>query len=135
MAVAEALRDLITAKRILPPQLYYMAKDPYNERLLFEQDITFIPTPAGKLRRYFSIMNLIDAPKVVMGLFSGLMKVYNLYPDVVFSKRGYPALPALFSAKLLNIPVVIHESDSHPGRVTLWSAKFARKIAISYPQA
>lgn len=135
MAVAEALRDLITAKRILPPQLYYMAKDPYNERLLFEQDITFIPTPAGKLRRYFSIMNLIDAPKVVMGLFSGLMKVYNLYPDVVFSKGGYPALPALFGAKLLNIPVVIHESDSHPGRVTLWSAKFARKIAISYPQA
>jgi UDP-N-acetylglucosamine--N-acetylmuramyl-(pentapeptide) pyrophosphoryl-undecaprenol N-acetylglucosamine transferase len=135
MAVAEALRDLVTERRILPPQLYYMAKEPYNERTLFENDIQFIPVTAGKLRRYFSLLNVLDIFKVAAGCFSGLMKVYSLYPDVIFSKGGYPAVPGLFAAKILKIPVVIHESDSHPGRVTLWSSRFARKIAISFPQA
>jgi UDP-N-acetylglucosamine--N-acetylmuramyl-(pentapeptide) pyrophosphoryl-undecaprenol N-acetylglucosamine transferase len=61
--------------------------------------------------------------------------VYSIYPDVVVGKGGYGSVPTLFAAKLLRIPVLIHESDSHPGRANLWAGKFARKIAVSYPQA
>jgi len=31
--------------------------------------------------------------------------------------------------------VVIHESDSVPGRVNIWAGKFAQRIAISFPEA
>ncbi|MFA5987790.1 MAG: glycosyltransferase, partial [Candidatus Paceibacterota bacterium] len=40
-----------------------------------------------------------------------------------------------FAARILRIPVVIHEADTVPSRVNLWAAKFARIIAISHPQA
>jgi UDP-N-acetylglucosamine--N-acetylmuramyl-(pentapeptide) pyrophosphoryl-undecaprenol N-acetylglucosamine transferase len=61
--------------------------------------------------------------------------MFSIYPDVVFGKGGYASFPALLAARLLRIPVVIHESDSKPGRVNLWAGKFAKKIALSYPAA
>ncbi len=66
---------------------------------------------------------------------SCLVKVFNLYPDVIFSKGGYASFPVLFAGRLLKIPVVIHESDSVPGKTNLWAGKFAKKIAVSYPEA
>jgi UDP-N-acetylglucosamine--N-acetylmuramyl-(pentapeptide) pyrophosphoryl-undecaprenol N-acetylglucosamine transferase len=56
-----------------------------------------------------------------------------IYPDVVFGKGGYASFPVLFAARFLRIPVVIHESDSKPGKVNAWAGKFARRVAVSYP--
>lgn len=135
IAVAQALNDKAKEKKILPPKLYYMAPSKYNPRALFDNDIEFIPVPAGKIRRYFSILNITDVFKTMWGMFSALIKVYRLYPDVVFGKGGYASFPPIFAAKILRIPVIIHESDSAPGRVNAWAAKFAKKIAVSYPEA
>jgi len=54
---------------------------------------------------------------------------------VIFSKGGYASFPLLFAARLLGVPVIIHETDSIPGRVNVWASKFAKKIAISYPES
>ena len=51
-----------------------------------------------------------------VGAFVGLLRVFSIYPDVIISKGGYAAFPAVFAAKLLHIPLIIHESDSYPGR-------------------
>jgi UDP-N-acetylglucosamine--N-acetylmuramyl-(pentapeptide) pyrophosphoryl-undecaprenol N-acetylglucosamine transferase len=61
--------------------------------------------------------------------------MFFIYPDVVISKGGYSAFPAVFAAKILKIPVIIHESDSYPGRLNVWTAKFAWHVAISWPEA
>jgi UDP-N-acetylglucosamine--N-acetylmuramyl-(pentapeptide) pyrophosphoryl-undecaprenol N-acetylglucosamine transferase len=61
--------------------------------------------------------------------------MFSIYPDVVFGKGGYASFPALFAARLLSIPVVIHESDSAPGRVNKWAGSFAKKIAVSFEEA
>jgi UDP-N-acetylglucosamine--N-acetylmuramyl-(pentapeptide) pyrophosphoryl-undecaprenol N-acetylglucosamine transferase len=103
--------------------------------VLFDNEIEFIRVPAGKMRRYFSLLNITDIFKTVYGCLSALLSMYRVYPDVVFGKGGYGSFPALFAARILKIPVIIHESDSAPGRVNAWAGKFARKIAISYPDA
>lgn len=135
IAVAQAINKRAKERRILPPSLHYMAPSKYNPRALFDNDIEFISVPAGKIRRYFSLLNFTDIFKTIYGCILALIKLYSLYPDVVFGKGGYASFPTLFAAKILKIPVVIHESDSKPGRVNLWASKFARKIAISYPDA
>jgi UDP-N-acetylglucosamine--N-acetylmuramyl-(pentapeptide) pyrophosphoryl-undecaprenol N-acetylglucosamine transferase len=135
IAVAEAIEDRVKEKRLLPPSFYYMAPTRYNPRALFDHNIEFVYVPAGKMRRYFSLLNLTDMFKTGSGIFVALIKMYSIYPDVVFGKGGYASFPALFAAKLLRIPFVIHESDSGPGRVNAWAGKFARRIAISYPSA
>lgn len=135
IAVAESLYERAKEKKILPPKLYFMAPSRYNPRALFDTDIEYIHVPAGKVRRYFSLLNITDAVKTLYGILVAIIKMYQLYPDVVFGKGGYASFPGLVAARLLRIPVIIHESDSHPGRVNAWAGKFAQKIAISYPES
>ncbi len=135
IAVAQALREHIKERKIIPPKLYYMGPEKYNPRALFDNELEFVKAPAGKIRRYFSLLNITDAIKTITGCVSALMSMYSIYPDVVFSKGGYASFPALFAAKILRIPVIIHESDSKPGRVNAWAGKFARKVAVAYPSA
>jgi UDP-N-acetylglucosamine--N-acetylmuramyl-(pentapeptide) pyrophosphoryl-undecaprenol N-acetylglucosamine transferase len=135
IAVVQALRDKMQEKKILSPQLYYMAPSKYNPRALFDNELEFVYMPAGKMRRYFSVLNVIDIFKTGFGCLTAIFRMYSIYPDVVFGKGGYASFPALFAAKVLGIPVIIHESDSQPGRVNAWAGKFAKKIALSYPSA
>ncbi|MSU55393.1 MAG: UDP-N-acetylglucosamine--N-acetylmuramyl-(pentapeptide) pyrophosphoryl-undecaprenol N-acetylglucosamine transferase [Candidatus Taylorbacteria bacterium] len=135
IAVAEAINKTVKEKRLLPPEFYYMAPEPYDSRALFNTGIKFVSMPAGKMRHYFSLLNFLDLFKTAVGIIKSLWKVFKIYPDVIFGKGGYASFPALFAGKLFGIPVVIHESDSIPGRVNLWAAKFAHDIAVSYPEA
>ncbi len=135
IAIAQAINDKVKEKKILMPKLYYMAPSRYNPRALFDNEIEFIQVPAGKIRRYFSILNFIDVFKTIYGVAVAIIKMYNIYPDIVFGKGGYGSFPALLAAKILRIPIVIHESDSSPGKVNSWAAGFAQKIAVSYPEA
>lgn len=135
IAVAQEIRKLAEEERLVQPDLFFMSTSPYNQRVLDNYHIKFIPVQAGKVRRYFSLLNFLDAFKTLYGLVQALFKVYALYPDVIFCKGGYASFPAVFAGRLLRIPVFIHESDSHPGRVNLWAKKFAVRIALSYPEA
>src|ERR1035437_10185213 len=132
IAVAEAVRERCKERKIIPPTMYYMAPNKYNARALFDNELEFVQIPAGKIRRYFSILNVTDLFKTAIGCVMALFKMYSLFPDVVFAKGGFASFPALFAAKMLRIPVIIHESDSKPGRVSAWAGKFAKRIAVSY---
>lgn len=135
IAVAQAINALVEEEKLVEARLFYFCTTPYNKQLLFENRIEFRRIAAGKWRRYFSFHNFIDVFKNMSGIVSALWQLYVIYPDIVFSKSGYDSFPTLCASRLLGIPVIIHESDSHPGRVSLWSAKFAKRIAISYPEA
>ncbi len=135
IAVAQELNNLIKDKKLLGAELFYMSPTPYNSGVLFDNGIIYKKNSAGKIRRYFSIMNFFDLFKTGWGVLQSIIQVYRIYPDVVFAKGGYASFPAILAARILRIPVIIHESDSAPGRVNAWAGKFASKIAISYPEA
>lgn len=135
IAIAEKLIEVADKEKIIDLKLYYMSDSPYDKRMLFENSITYVQIPAGKMRTYFSIRNFFDFFTTATGMFFGLLSMFFIYPDVVISKGGYAAFPAVFAARLLRIPVIVHESDSYPGRLNVWTAKFAQKVAISWPEA
>jgi UDP-N-acetylglucosamine--N-acetylmuramyl-(pentapeptide) pyrophosphoryl-undecaprenol N-acetylglucosamine transferase len=127
MAVAESLR-----KSEHKPDLYYFGPAPYDKKALEENAIQFVGVPAGKVRRYFSIRNFFDPFLIFVGIFVAIVKLYKIYPDVIFSKGGYTSVPLLIAARLLMIPVVIHESDAVPGKANKLAAGQARYIGIAY---
>lgn len=135
IAIAEEINKLTDEEKLLNVEIFYMADTPYDPKALERQFIKYIPIKAGKLRVYFSIQNFIDIFKTFFGTIGAIFKVFRLYPDVVISKGGYPAFPVLVASRLFRIPIIIHESDTVPGRVNVWSGKFARRIALSYPEA
>lgn len=135
IAIAEAMRDTVREKHLLEPSLYYFAPDPFDAKTLFENGIEYVPVPAGKLRRYASARNVTDMFATVFGTLVALIKLFRVYPDVVVSKGGFASVPTVYAAHILRIPIVIHESDSKPGRANLFAARYAVKIAISFESA
>lgn len=135
ISVAQEIATLSKEYRLVTPQLFYMAPTPYNPSILFDNNIIYKKNSAGKLRIYFSILNFFDLFKTAWGVFTSLLDVFTIYPDVVFGKGGYASFPVLFAARILRIPVIIHESDAVPGRVNIWAGKFAVRIAVSYEEA
>ncbi len=139
ISIAQEVNQLAKDKHLLNVELFFMSPTPYNEGVLFENNIVYKKNSAGKLRRSGGIANLFsnffDLFKTGWGTLVSLLEVYNLYPDVVFGKGGYASFPALLAARILRIPVVIHESDTVPGKVNLWAGKFASRVAVSYRDA
>lgn len=101
---------------------------------------------SGKLRRYHHLSlwqhilmpavvwpNLRDGLLVVIGFVQSFFKLLVWRPDVVFTKGGYVCLPIGLAARLLRIPVVIHDSDAHPGLTNRLLAPHATAIATGAP--
>lgn len=57
----------------------------------------------------------------------------NFRPDLVFGVGGYVTVPVLLAARLLRIPICIHEQNSVPGLANRVGGRLARKICISLP--
>ena len=135
LAVVESMNKQMFIQKILPPDVYFFSDQPYNEQALFEQGIKFVEIPAGKLRVYPSLETITDFFKTIYGCLVAIGKLYSYYPDVVFAKGGYASFPTLVAARLLSIPVIVHESDTVPGRTTQFAGAFASRVALSYPEA
>jgi UDP-N-acetylglucosamine--N-acetylmuramyl-(pentapeptide) pyrophosphoryl-undecaprenol N-acetylglucosamine transferase len=67
IAVAEEIQEIVKENRLLPPELYYMAPTPYDEGVLFEHNIEYKKVRAGKIRRYFSLLNFLDLIQNCLG--------------------------------------------------------------------
>ena len=101
---------------------------------------------SGKLRRYNHLTfvqhllipsivfgNIADVFKNIAGVFQAFFKLIFLRPDVIFCKGGFVCVPVGLAAWILRIPMVIHDSDAHPGLANRILAKFAKKIATGSP--
>ncbi len=110
-----------------------------TKELLRKENVEMKSILAGKIRRYITpksiVQNFIDILfKIPIGFVQSLLYVYIISPDIVFSKGGFGALPVNFAAKILGIPLFIHESDIIPGKTTKMFAKKATAIFTSFPE-
>lgn len=112
----------------------------------FEPDLRIDRVVAGKLRRYHHLTiwqqltwpslvlkNLRDMFLVGIGVIQSLVKLMIWRPDVVFTKGGFVCLPVGFAAHLLRIPLVIHDSDAHPGLTNRILSRWADSIGTGAP--
>ena len=113
----------------------------------FGESVQVSTVISGKLRRYhtmsiwrqlghpFTIVlpNIIDSIKVACGTLQSLWRLVIWRPDVVFAKGGFVCLPIGLAAHLLNIPLVIHDSDAHPGLTNRILSRWAKVIATGAP--
>ncbi len=129
ISIGEALRT--SSQNIV---LYYAGPDVYDADALAAQNIHFVQIPAGKQRRYASLLNFFDIFKTLYGACIAVLKLLSIYPDVIMSKGGYTSVPIILAAKFLRIPIVVHESDSLPGKANKLAARFAETVVVSYPE-
>lgn len=134
LAVAEALQEKARTMQF-PLELTYLGPNDAYTFVFREKGITVSPVAAGKIRRYLSYGNIIDAPKFFIGFVQALWKLFFIMPDAVFSKGGTGAFPVILAAWFYRIPIAIHDSDAKPGLTNLASSFFAKRIFISFDAA
>lgn len=52
--------------------------------------------------------------------------------DLVFTTGGYIAAPAILAARRAGIPVILHESNYLPGKVTGWLGRWCDVVALGF---
>ena len=111
-----------------------------------EVPVTVKTITSGKFRRYshltmgrqllmprIVLANLRDMFKVGIGVIQSLWLVWQFRPDVFFAKGGFVCLPVGVAARLLGVPIVVHDSDTRPGLTNRVLGRWASAIATGSP--
>ncbi|MFH0791709.1 MAG: UDP-N-acetylglucosamine--N-acetylmuramyl-(pentapeptide) pyrophosphoryl-undecaprenol N-acetylglucosamine transferase [bacterium] len=136
LAIVREIRYIYSQKDIL--EIYYVGpRDPFVQ-LLSEEGVIVRNILAGKIRRYFDpisiLQNVFDVfVKIPIGLIQALFQVFIIAPDVIFSKGGYGSVPVTVSGWIMQVPIFMHESDVSPGMANRWLGQFAKEIFVSFP--
>ncbi len=119
----------------LPPlRVVWIGSGSQLERRILEgRQLRYYGIPTGKLRRYFSLQNIIDLFKIFGGFLASVAILLREKPRLVFSKGGYVSVPPVAAARLLRIPALTHESDLRPGLATRINTRFADRVLVSFP--
>lgn len=81
----------------------------------------------------------VDRLRVLWKLVRSLWDVRRLlrqgHFQGVFTTGGYIAAPAAIAARSLGLPVIFHESNALPGKVTRWLGPWCNLVAIGFPES
>lgn len=87
----------------------------------------------------FSSKNPFSLGKSLYNIVKGIKQSKDLFknfkPDLVIGFGSYHTLPSLLAAKLCKIPIVLHESNSIPGKVNRLISPYAVVTAVLFPDA
>ncbi len=132
----------VTANIALLPQMrrdgyevYYIGSyDGIEKKMMENEGVPYTGIATGKLRRYFDLKNFSDPLRVLKGYNEARKALKKIKPDIVFSKGGFVAVPVVWAAHSLHIPVVTHESDMTPGLANRLCLNAADKICCNFPE-
>ena len=114
-------------------EFFYLGpKDNFAKDILGQEGIRVKTAMAGKIRRYFSLWNIIDFLKFPIGILQAFYHIFVLSPDVIFSKGGYGCIPVVIAGWILRVPIFMHESDIIPGLANKITSKFSLEVFISF---
>jgi UDP-N-acetylglucosamine--N-acetylmuramyl-(pentapeptide) pyrophosphoryl-undecaprenol N-acetylglucosamine transferase len=79
--------------------------------------------------------NLISWFKYLKGAVQSFELIVKFKPDIVVGFGSIDSIPLVMLAWLFRIKTLIHEQNAIPGKANRFLAKFADKIAVTFPQS
>jgi len=103
-----------------------------EERLAAEAQVPFIGVPAGKWDRQRPDPR--QALRALSGLVAAIRATRAFAPHVIVGFGGFASFPGCVAARWTGTPLVLHEGNVQPGRVTRWFARSAALVATAFPE-
>lgn len=129
LAVAEALRGLGASVHWLG------AADRLESRVAVQNGIPFTGIEVAALRGR-GIARWLAAPwQLSRALVEAWRRLRAIAPRVAVGFGGFAAGPGALAARLLGIPLLIHEQNRVPGLTNRVLARFARRVLSGFPDA
>ncbi len=129
LAVAEALRDRSISV------VWLGAEAGMETRLVPQAGIELHTIKVSGLRGK-GLTALLAAPfRLLRAVWQALAVLRRLEPDAVIGFGGFAAGPGALAARLLAVPVLIHEQNRVPGLTNRLLAHLARRVLCGFPDA
>jgi UDP-N-acetylglucosamine--N-acetylmuramyl-(pentapeptide) pyrophosphoryl-undecaprenol N-acetylglucosamine transferase len=123
IALAEQLQDYKIEWLGVPDRL---------ERELVPAQYPLHTIPVEGFQQRFGLGTL----RIFGRLASSILQVRRLLKtgqfDGVFTTGGYIAGPAIIAARMQGLPVILHESNAIPGKVTRWFSPLCSAVALGF---
>ena len=87
------------------------------------------------LRNHGLVRKLLAPSQIIKAILQALVILRRIKPDVVLGMGGYAAGPGGVAAKLLGIPLVLHEQNAAAGLTNRLLAKIASRILMGFEGA
>ena len=122
-----------------PDFMYLGSVDGFERRAAQREGVAFATVRTGKLRRstrrrdLVTRENLVDVIHVARGVAEALRMLRRFKPDVVFATGGYVSVPSVVAARILRIPILVHEPTPQLGLANRISARLATRVVLSFP--
>lgn len=129
IAVATAMRERIPGTEVL-----FIG----TERLLDQQVVEGLgfkraTLACGGVKNLGFMTRLHTLARMPIAVWKAMQMLRNFKPDLVFGVGGYVTGPVLLAARLMGVPIAIHEQNSVPGMANRLAGKLATRVFISLP--
>lgn len=94
----------------------------------------FAPVRFGALRGKGLLRKLLLPFSLLSGCWQAAREIRRARPDVILGMGGYISFPGGMMARLLGIPLVLHEQNSVAGLANRVLAKVATRILSGFPE-
>ncbi|HEY9662364.1 MAG TPA: undecaprenyldiphospho-muramoylpentapeptide beta-N-acetylglucosaminyltransferase [Allocoleopsis sp.] len=126
---------LATAEHLSDYQIEWLGVPDRMETQLVPSHYPLHTIPVEGFQKRLSLSSL----KIVMRLVMSVVKVRALLQkgqfQGVLTTGGYIAAPAILAARSLGLPVVLHEANALPGKVTRWFSPLCTRVAVGFEAA
>ena len=102
-------------------------------RLVPEKGIPMHYLAVRGLRGKHGLQRITGPIRLGVSVIQALILMLRLKPSVCVGFGGYPAGPGGIAAKMMKIPVVIHEQNAIAGMTNRYLAKLATKVLTAFP--
>ncbi len=112
---------------------FIIKKGDYVLPLLEREKIPYVAISAGGFKRSLSPKNLIAIFNLIAGFFQAYGFLSKYRPRALLVMGGYLSVPPAIAAKMLGIPIVMHEQNLLPGLANRLLSHLVSKVAVSFP--
>lgn len=116
-------------------EVTWLGSETGMEKQLVATRFNFYSIPVYQLRRKGVKAWLLLPMRLCHAVWQALALLKKLKPDVVIAFGGFVAGPGSLAAKLLGIPLIIHEQNARAGLTNRYLAKIATVTLQAFPSA
>lgn len=111
------------------------AKRPLDREILGASRLPYRLIPAGGLKGKTFGERLSSLALLAIGVMASIWILFRFRPRVVFGTGGYASVPAALAAWCAGRPIVLMEQNARPGAANRFLSRFARAVALGFPEA
>lgn len=113
--------------------VFFLGDEKYRSYIKASDDFRSLIISSSQLEKK-PIALIKAALKISLGILQSLKNFALHRPKYVAAFGGYATFPILIVALLSRTKIILHEQNSHLGKVNRIFAKYAHKIALSFPE-